>query len=256
MSQALQPKPAQSDHSTKALSSFMKHLGAGNAAYKGLSNFSVMSLEMQKFFLYTFDCQYGPIILVEIDTMDLSGRYVTPVTKCMSPEHPERRAILLINQRHVASARYSKEAKKILVRDTSHTELLASGRRLIYFLNESNLLTPGRRVEIVFDTKTPQQPVDCGGCCVMSLANHLKPDTSYAAVEDGEAIRKEYGKELVYFLITSNYTMLDAQNLFHKRFTPSRANWTYAVCLIKVLCVVRAFLFITDLGCAWFDSRR
>ena len=218
MVEGIQRRPSHTEYCTDTMAGLMKLRGRMNPEYRGLANYAVMSKEVKKFFIYWFVHNHGSIILVMVDTHQLTGKYMTPESVHICSEHPERRILVIVNDRHIVSARYNPEKNRIMVRDTSMNELPNAGNRLVFFLNETNILSPSERILVEFDTDTIQQPVNCGGCCVMSLANHLLPDDEYATIEDGERIRKEYGTQLISLLMTRRYTMHDAASLFDTLF--------------------------------------
>lgn len=197
--------PIATQHSTSTMADYMAFKGKGDKSYRGLANHSCISWELKLYFLMLFSYEWtGEFVLVFVDTNKACHEVVVGMRDSeLSPGlRVGGRALLVINRRHIVSARMCSgekhdEPDKILVRDTSSVELPESARKLLLYLNTSHCLTPGRNVEVVLDEKTIQQPFDRGGCCVMALENHRSPDSVYASVEDGESLRKRFGQRVV-----------------------------------------------------------
>lgn len=192
--------PVPAEFCTSHLSAYMKKTGGSDPSFRGLSNCSVMSRQLQLYFIYLhFSRPDSPMLrMVSVDTSLLKSEVLTGGDQSLiCSTHPERRVLVRVNDRHIVTARLDKGSGYILVRDTSMVELRPAHERLMLYLNESQCLSPTERHRVIADTRTPQQPVDCGGCCVMSLANMDMEDWQYATVQDGERLRKAYGERVV-----------------------------------------------------------
>lgn len=198
-----------SDHNTEKLSDIMKVAGNGDPGYRGLANYSCMSIQLKKAFLFHFTSKHGRFPLLVIDLNEQTCQWAGGWCG-----RGASRCLLLVNSRHVACVRQDPENDRYMVADTCSVELPESANRLIRFLNESQALSPiESRVPVLGDTNTTQQPVDSGGCCVMSLQNMLLPHGVYATPEAGEALRREYGLHIIQ-RIARGYTVYDFERKF------------------------------------------
>ena len=203
----------KSEHNTSALARFFTHVSGGDPSHRGMLNFSVMSIKVKRAVMLHFALEHSVFPLLNVNTssgthmwsggamwqnregggkrgwLSLFAPHGASEQQRLSP-----RCIISVNARHVVCCRECPLTGRMLLLDTCGVELPNGTARLREYLMRTQAVSPpGEHRAVAFDERTPQQPEDCGGCCVMSLQNYLLPDGVYASVEAGELLRKKYG---------------------------------------------------------------
>lgn len=122
-----------SSYCTKTLSDLMKKMSSGDRGYRGLKNYSVMSLPMKKIFIFKFSCDFGvyPLLVVDINKQHAfwSNEDGRGGPKCLA----------LVNGLHVVCIRKDPESNRYMVLDTTAVELPKSSANLVRFLNTAQV---------------------------------------------------------------------------------------------------------------------
>lgn len=218
-------------HRTSGIARFMTQISGDSKTHRGFANFSVMSSDVKRAVMYYFSVERGsPFPILHINTHSnthvwsgcpmwpqqtwyqrVMGRKVSPLSK-------PARCVILFNNRHVVACRECPETGEMLILDTSHDELPHGTEKLLAYLNTTQALSPPNDVRAVrYDHGTIQQPIDCGGCCVMALCNFALEDGRYATVEQGEALRKRIGMCVVQNML-HGITLQDMVRRFNLSF--------------------------------------
>ena len=190
-------------HRTHAIANFMETWSNHATTHRGFRNFAVMSNCVKRACMYYFAQEHGifPILHVNlrIGMHCWSGspmwinegipsiawlRTCSLWSKTTNNLPHGPRCVIVINNRHVVSCRECPMTGNMLILDTCHDELPRGTERLLAYLNRTQTLSPrGQHRVVKYDPATKQQYTDSGGCCVMSLCNHILPNGSYASAE-------------------------------------------------------------------------
>jgi len=203
--------------SLEEISKGMKELGNMHPSYKGLARYAVDSTEIQKALLHEFLKRHGKICLIVINVQKyvVYNEYLLKETG---------RAIIYINSRHFISVRRDHNGNFAIL-DTSRLEdsyMESRSDDVIMFIKQHHVLD--KDIDVYFDVNTPQQEMLKGGCSVMSLCNHLLPDTQYASKDDGECLREKYAN-ILYDIFVSGKTPEDLANDFDI-YLSNKTEWT------------------------------
>ena len=170
---------------------------------------------MRKAFLVKFAMNYGIPHLLSVNLPRETFEWLGPY-EGLSIDG--RKALILVNDRHIVCARGCPETGKIMLLDTVARELPEHGINLQRFLNEKQIFEwRGEPQMAIVDPNTPQQPELLGGCCVMSMCNYTLPHGVYSSVEDGESMRLRYGQDIVKDVMRGR-TPLDMSLLFEELY--------------------------------------
>lgn len=194
--------PVKAYFNTQDLSTAMKALSLGHKSFQGLTNYGCMSTEMKKAFFFLNMSQTRRFLhIIVIKDCSLTG---IQHNVCGNFD-PETADCLLVvwNWRHVVTARRSRQHGIVYILDTSAKELPTGHAKLMKYLQEKRVFGDWK---VQWDQQTPQQPLDRGGCCVMSLCNYNLPPNTYATVEDGEVLRKVYGQKILEKIQKQGYS--------------------------------------------------
>lgn len=199
-------------HDTHAIAAFMSKVSGGSKTHRGYENWSVMSNDVKRATIYYFSVERGsrfPILHINTRSYthawsgtSMWGQQWTwfqrmGLSQVIDSQRPAR-CVILFNDRHLVTCRECPNTGEMLILDTTHDELPHGTERILAYLNETQALSPPKELRVVrYDHNTIQQPIDCGGCCVMALCNFVLQDGSYATVEQGEALRRRMGMRVM-----------------------------------------------------------
>jgi hypothetical protein len=178
--------------------------------YKGVGENSVAKFEMIKLMLDEFFITYGEFEVLHV-SFSHSWRYESPIPGSVPFKwttgdrwtNGERfmemkTGFMFVNEEHLINIRL--KDNQILMCETQMRDSLGFSA----FLKYLKVFPPGLTVST--DKNTPQQVRGKGGCNTMAMVNALLPNTEYASVQEGNALKIPMVQEIIKKLIKTGKT--------------------------------------------------